>query len=657
MRARELEAQLAEIQELVDERDFAEADSLLRPLAEASLRNRSVLAMQVNLTAQMQDIVGYERAALRLLQVEPQDTALRRALGQAHMLNMRPALAKATLAGLLQRYPDDPEADAIREELDRIEGILEEERRRMSLPPQYAHELLLLHDQIRMVADHGELTAIAPLVKRALRLDPTFIPILNNSSLAYYLTGQLDQAIADAERVLEMDPDNVHALGNLVRCYVLLDNDEKVRELLERLHSVEEPSPDYWVKRIETLSYLRDDQAVADTFRKGREAVDDLAPREKALFLHYGAVALHRLGQVSEAIAAWEEALGASPHMDLVADNLADLQLPLGERSGAWPMPLTLWIPRAMVETLMDLTGGSAPSTNLDVERTIQRFVKQNPWVGGVLEALFERGDPQGRQFAVLVVRLSGLPAFHDLLEAFVHSPYGPDSLRHEAAQFLRSKGYFPDRMVSIWSHGEQTDLELFGFEVTSEVVELYKYAPRNTKRMREGVMAARQGNYQRAVALYEQVIAEEKDAPDAMHNLAVAYHQLGRMEESKQLRDRVVTDYPDYFFGQCTHAVTLIQQGDVESAQEIAMKLLRRDKYHISEFAAMCKLQCELGRAKEDPAQLEYWLNLWKDVYPNHPDIPSYQQVLSYHKAQQQLGSLEPNSILDLARKRPPPH
>ncbi|NIP32655.1 hypothetical protein GWO25_02005, partial [Candidatus Saccharibacteria bacterium] len=46
---------------------------------------------------------------------------------------------------------------------------------------------------------------------------PDMVPILNNLSLSQFTVGEVDQARETAEKVLAIDPENFHALGNLVR--------------------------------------------------------------------------------------------------------------------------------------------------------------------------------------------------------------------------------------------------------------------------------------------------------------------------------------------------------------------------------------------------------------------------------------------------------
>ena len=56
------------------------------------------------------------------------------------------------------------------------------------------------------------------LEERILVRVPTFAAALNNISLMLFIQGQLEEATTTAQRVLEeCDPENFHALSNLVR--------------------------------------------------------------------------------------------------------------------------------------------------------------------------------------------------------------------------------------------------------------------------------------------------------------------------------------------------------------------------------------------------------------------------------------------------------
>jgi tetratricopeptide (TPR) repeat protein len=58
---------------------------------------------------------------------------------------------------------------------------------------------------------------------------------LNNLSLAHWAEGRLDQAIDAARRVLDLEPDNIHALSNVIRFTCASGRSDEARPYAERL--------------------------------------------------------------------------------------------------------------------------------------------------------------------------------------------------------------------------------------------------------------------------------------------------------------------------------------------------------------------------------------------------------------------------------------
>src|SRR5439155_19093724 len=126
--------------------------------------------------------------------------------------------------------------------------------------------LAALHEETRFLLERGSYAQARALAERLLSSQPHFAPALNNLSQLHYLEGHLDQAVATAQQVLAFAPDNVHALANLARYFLLSGRAEEARACAERLKAARLDTPDRWIKQVEALSYLGDDQGVLDAF-------------------------------------------------------------------------------------------------------------------------------------------------------------------------------------------------------------------------------------------------------------------------------------------------------------------------------------------------------------------------------------------------------
>src|SRR5947207_3176789 len=74
-----------------------------------------------------------------------------------------------------------------------------------------------LHEEVQSLMNQGQWPQARRRAEKILQRQPDFIPVLNNLSQLYFADGQVDQAIATAQRVLALDPANYHALSNLAR--------------------------------------------------------------------------------------------------------------------------------------------------------------------------------------------------------------------------------------------------------------------------------------------------------------------------------------------------------------------------------------------------------------------------------------------------------
>src|SRR5262249_39496423 len=145
-------------------------------------------------------------------------------------------------------------------------------------------------------------------------------------------------------KVLELAPDNLHALSNLTRFLVLHGQLDEARQAAERLKALTSPREDVWVKKADALSYLGDDQGVLDAWQAAcREGEPRGTPLALAMLCHLAGVAHARQGREGQARLLWQQALGHVPGFDLPRRNLDDLGRPPGQRHAPYPYTLQYW--------------------------------------------------------------------------------------------------------------------------------------------------------------------------------------------------------------------------------------------------------------------------------------------------------------------------
>src|SRR5262249_18831331 len=107
------------------------------------------------------------------------------------------------------RAPDAREAVA------EIQGALPELIRELGVPPEEAPELGALHEQVQVYLSQERYPAVHRTAERLLARWPRFAAARNNDADAWWRQGNLPQAITATRKVLELAPDNLHALSNL----------------------------------------------------------------------------------------------------------------------------------------------------------------------------------------------------------------------------------------------------------------------------------------------------------------------------------------------------------------------------------------------------------------------------------------------------------
>ena len=119
--------------------------------------------------------------------------------------------ARESFARYLRHAPDGPYAEDAEEMLFTIEEELMEED---AWTPEQKKAQRLAEDG-KDALDAGDAARAIQKLQRALQLDEHLAYARNNLSLAYYLDGQNDEAVQQAQAVLKEDAQNVHALCNL----------------------------------------------------------------------------------------------------------------------------------------------------------------------------------------------------------------------------------------------------------------------------------------------------------------------------------------------------------------------------------------------------------------------------------------------------------
>jgi tetratricopeptide (TPR) repeat protein len=608
----------------LDRRLFHEARTVLEEYEAANPGQREVLRLLLDVYHEQRDYGPYCVACRRLLEQEPENRPLHLMLAGGYLSNQAIACALRAFRRFVELWPNDPLADGARESIEQIEPAVDETLRDMPLTGDERLELAAIHEEMIACLAAGDCTRAIRIGEQLLARSAGFVPAMNNLSEAYFRTGQADNAVSMSRRALREQPDNVHALANLTRYLFLTGQQDEAGPLSEQLRSVRPVRDDAWYKKCEALSFLGDDHAVIAVFEDARRAgATKQHTSAAALLYHLAAAASARQGHHRRAGRYWREALKIQPGLDLARDNLADAANAVGQRHGPWYFPLNYW---GCTESLARLcTSLAHPTHRKDdeaVTRAVERFADVHPEVVRLVPALLDRGDTTGRELAWRFAMLLETPEMLDSLRVFCLSQRGPDAMRIETANRLYRAGALPASSVRMWLDGRWQDIELIGFEITNDPVES-NHCPQVEDWMYDGCQALRRGDGREAEGLFQKCVDLEGESPDLLNNLAVSCAQQGRTDESLSLARQIHERWPDYFFGRIAMANMATDAGDRDLAESYLAPLRRRQRLHITEFTALAtaSIQLLLVHGRVDGARS--WLEMWRQVEPEHPDLP----------------------------------
>jgi tetratricopeptide (TPR) repeat protein len=626
------EARLAEAERLLDRRKPFEAREMLLQLVDQRPHDPDVLSLLVEANFALRDPEGYLDACERLAQIDPDEPAVAFALAGAYMLNARPVMALRQFQRYLQRFPGHEMADEARQSIKALSEAVPELLAGVGLSGERGEEIALAHEEIGAALNRGDTAAVHRLVRQFERFKVPFAPVLNNESQAYMVEGRLDKAIETAERVLTFEPDNVHALANLVVYTCRLGRFDEARVWAARLRASEAPAADRWLKAAEAFSYLGNDEAVLDASRAADREGD--IGREggfaAAYLLHFAAVAHMRQGRVEEARRLWRQALRIDAGLEVVRENLDDLKQPVGERHAPWPFTFPAWVSRQVVEDLQRMYAKLPEDAGEDVVGAgLQRFLAVHPEIVALVPALLDRGDPDARTFALMIAGQARTPELLAALRDFALGQRGPDAQRHEAAQIAMEAGLFESETVRLWHGGEWRELMLMGFEIAYEA-QGPPHPPAVEALLIRAQEALRRGDAGRAEELFRQALALEPDSPAIQHNLAGALDAQGRRDEAMDLTRALHERFPDYLFARAALARVAINEGRFDEAEALLKPMLKRKKLHVSEAIALLGTYVEFYHAQGSHEAARTWLDMLAGFEPDHPEVRRLRRMVA---------------------------
>ncbi|MBN1449817.1 MAG: tetratricopeptide repeat protein [Anaerolineales bacterium] len=609
-------AQIMQAQQHMAHKQWEQAEDILKQVVRQQPSHSLALAMLGDVYAHMDDINNLWDVAEKLTQLEPDEPTHWVNLARASLVNNLPFSALHYANHFLTAWPDHELASEVRETQAVAEKVSEHILASESTTQGASAEDLMLFEQSQMAFNRGDVKRGEQIAQEASRRLPDAVAPLNNLALAYMLQGNLEKAVGAAWQALEREPGNVHALSNLAQSLFRMGRRDEAQAMAQQLRIQPDIDGVLFAKVLEAFATLGDDATVIEVYQTFEQSSEAHTLRMPTIH-HLAAVSYARQGDMKRARALWTRAQNIEPHFAPARENLDDLKKPVEERSGAWPFALNHWIPQNWIEALgRAARKGTRGETVL--KREIKRVLREIPHLESVLPILLERGDPVGRQTALMVAHMADLPVLRD----FALSRYGTDQQRMEAAQHATELGLLPrGKPVPLTIKGELTELLLLAYEIYEKPQP--SGIPSKAQRLLEQAHDALvDGHAETAETLAREALDIVPDNPTLLNFLASSLTLQRRKEEAAVVVKRTVELHPDYLFGCTAMAQLCIADGRVQEARDWLEPLLQRPRFHVSEFKAVCVAHVELLIAEKAFEGARSWLSFMEQVDPEDPNL-----------------------------------
>ena len=601
-----IEQTLIKLQPLLARGEWDAAITQLEELHRQFPANVVALTELVNACQAANYLQHYLRYSRKLYALQPDDGDVVLGLAGAYMTNDYLFAGFHYVQTFLQNFPDHERASEVRQSIGKIETGLTDLLTDLGTTGTAGFALGDLHDRLRAASALGDFAGARQIGRQLLDQYPDFVPALNNLSQIEFVEGNSEQALAYTRRVLSLQPDNFQASANLTRYLLLMGQVERAQAQAAHLAAIQASGSEFWVKQAETFTYLADDQRVDAAVRAAeREPTFDHFPGAGFLY-HLGGVAALGLGDEKLARKRWQKALQLDPELSIARENLSELLLPPWQRYAPYPFALQQWLPATLTT---DLQQRLEKKRGNQLVRELQSYLAARPALLVLFAALLQRGNKAGREFVLGIARFSEYPPLFALLYDFATSQAGPDAVRGNALNLLNEFGQLPAPLTKMWVQGQWSEMMTMNFAIGEE------------------------SDLRGARTQLEKANALEPDHPAIINNLAACLEGQGDGAGAAALMAAVLAKHPDYLFGQVGLANQLILAGELERARASLDPLLKRKKLHYGEFFALADSEIRYQFAQKQVAGVESWLEMWRKIEPEHPNLHYWERQFALHK------------------------
>lgn len=208
----------------------------------------------------------------------------------------------------------DPDGE-FAEDIDDIFDMMDEEEEEEGILQDVSRQLLM--DEAyegKQHLDKGNYKAAIEHLENVINRDSLMYPAMNNLALSYFFDGQKSRAIEMSKKVLEAQPNNLHACCNLAFFYSDMGETDVAEEYLARLDGLNDIDPDDMHKLALTYCELSHHEAAYKWFSK----IISFQPYDIRI-LHFLGIAAYNIGLYNEASDCFQKILKIDPNNSLAS--------------------------------------------------------------------------------------------------------------------------------------------------------------------------------------------------------------------------------------------------------------------------------------------------------------------------------------------------
>lgn len=587
--SRKMTERLDEAYELLELGKFAEAEVLLQRLDSRGTSYPPVVEALVFLYQATQDHQQCCAAAKRLSTLLPRDAEAHLMYAQESMYCGRATIARLGYEQFIERWPEHEHVTKAKAALEILVEETESRLKDFGFPKEEGLAWLAMHEESLGLLQQSDFSACAAKCRELLAKVPTFASARNNLAVAYFQDGRAADAVAVLEETLELIPDNRFAEATLVKLYFLTGRTTDSQRLADRIVTDPPTYQDAFVAALETLAQLgRDEDVIALAEGATNDQLVDNDAR--AAQHHFLAYAKCRLGDEKAAKALWKKCLKLQPQLADARENLFDLES--GEGHAPWANSFGKWIPKDTMDKVVR-----------DISNQRQVLLTRYPAIASLVPALLDRGDPVGREAAVLLAKADGSSAMLKALEEFAFGSRGPDAMRFDALMFLHQNQAIDAGPHRIYSRGKWTEVSMLGAEIYDEPIDASK-SPQVLEMIEDGIEAMQRSDYEVAEACFEAALKAEPENCSAAYNLCATWLRRGGTGATQKAQTRLEQlhkDFPDYPFAAIALAQFAGMDHEFQKARDFLAPIFQAKRLHIAEAKALYTAQVQLALKEGD--------------------------------------------------------